>query len=347
MLLFVTPSHATAEEAAKTEVEEAETVRGQSIDGGYVLLNGRYQPPPYVIAQRGHDLLINDHLISVEGFAKRSRGDQGPEEYSADRPKRRRGTDQRNLITRVERHLDNDDLLIVVEDELVAFLPEPRGWIVFDILLSDAPAERKSQLLVDEEFERIESEQWARIVQSFEPTPELTQRVLPLVEKYKAAVEVSEAAHRRLVASAFFLSKPVRYVATVAVLVVVVMAMGNLLNYRPENRGRWRDIDGSADSMAMVVRNVVLLVVFGAIDLLLTLTAQQAGGFLELNPLGGRLLESPLLLATFKMTSLLAACLILVSLRRYRGAQIASWWMCLACTVLTFRWLTYNSLFLT
>ena len=75
----------------------------------------------------------------------------------------------------------------------------------------------------------------------------------------------------------------------------------------------------------------------GALDLALTLIAHQAGGFFELNPLGSRLVESPVMLATFKMSSFLAACLILVSLRRYRTAQTASWWLCLTCTILTLR----------
>jgi hypothetical protein len=379
MLLLGAASLAMAREDAKTEVDHSGTVRGRPINRGYVLLNGRYLPPPYVVAQRGHDLVINDHVISAEGFAEWSGEEKGRREDSAERPGRRRAHGQRKITTRVRQHLHGDDLLIVVEDKLAGFVPESAAWTVFDVLLSDAPAEEKVQALVDEGAGWIDDEgagwiddeeadwvddegadsiddegadwinsaQWARIVQSFEPTPELVQHVLPLLEQYRAVVEANEAAHHRLVFSAAFLSKPVRYGATVAVMVAVVMAMGSLLNSRPEKQGRWRDIDGSTDRVAMVARNVGLFAVLGGFDLLLTIVPQQAGGFLEFNPLGGQLSESPLFLAAFKMTILLAACLILVTLRRYRGAQIASWWTCLVYTVLTFRWLTYNSLFLT
>ena len=96
----------------------------------------------------------------------------------------------------------------------------------------------------------------------------------------------------------------------------------------------------------MVIPNVVLLVLLGVLDLAFTLAAEQGGGFLELNPLGSRLAASPVVLAAFKIASLLGACFILVMLRKYRGAQVASWWLCLVCTILTFRWLTYNSIFL-
>jgi hypothetical protein len=47
-----------------------------------------------------------------------------------------------------------------------------------------------------------------------------------------------------------------------------------------------------------------------------------------------------------RFPDLLTACSILLALRRYRGAQVASWWLCLLGAMLMFRWLTYNSLFL-
>jgi hypothetical protein len=128
---------------------------------------------------------------------------------------------------------------------------------------------------------------------------------------------------------------------------LVVTACGTLLNYRPKSRSRWTEVDTTGEGVSIVVRTVALLVVLGIFDLGCTLVAQQAGGFTELNPLGSRLVTNPILLTAFKMTTLLGACAILVALRRYRGAQVAAWWMCLICTVLTFRWLTYNSMFMT
>jgi hypothetical protein len=35
-----------------------------------------------------------------------------------------------------------------------------------------------------------------------------------------------------------------------------------------------------------------------------------------------------------------------VLLRRHYIARLAAWWLCLACTILTFRWLMFNSMFL-
>jgi hypothetical protein len=142
------------------------------------------------------------------------------------------------------------------------------------------------------------------------------------------------------------MSSSMKYAVTVAGLVLAVIALGNLLNHRPNNGERWTDVDHDSDTVSMVIRNVVLVALLSLFDLALTLLAHQAGGFLELNPLSDRLLGDSFHFVLFKVTTLSVACLILVMIRKHRLAQMASWWLCLVCTVLTFRWLTFNSIFL-
>jgi hypothetical protein len=136
-------------------------------------------------------------------------------------------------------------------------------------------------------------------------------------------------------------------VVTLLAMGLVVVAFGNLLNLHPKQGARWREVDQNGDGVGMVQRNVTLLILMGLFDLACTVAAQQAGGFLELNPLGTQMAADPLTLAAFKITTLVLSCGILLTLRRYRGAQAASWWMCLVVTVVALRWLTYNSMFLT
>jgi hypothetical protein len=345
MVLLIVATIAIADEDTVAQPEPVEASQGRPIDCGLVILNGRYLPPPYVVGRRGEDLLINEHVIVAERFV----GLGGPGMGAGHGPRKRRpwwDEGLATLITRVERRLRNDALLIVIDGESAGFVPADEAVMVLDSLLCDESNETKVQLLVEVGLQWITEEQWATIVKTFEPTPELIERVGPEVTEYRRVVQTNEASHRRLISTAIFHSRPVRYGITLATMGLAVVALGSLLSYHPNGQTRWREVDSAGEGVPMVIRNVVLLVLLGILDLVFTLGAQQGGGLLELNPLGSQLAASPFLLTSFKVTSLLGACCILVVLRRYRGAQVASWWLCLVCTVLAFRWLTYNSMFL-
>lgn len=64
----------------------------------------------------------------------------------------------------------------------------------------------------------------------------------------------------------------------------------------------------------------------------------------EINPIGGRLIDRPEQLILFKAVMTTLAIGLLFRLRRYRRAQLAAWWSCLVLTLLTVRWLTFNSM---
>jgi hypothetical protein len=90
-----------------------------------------------------------------------------------------------------------------------------------------------------------------------------------------------------------------------------------------------------------------LIAALSGLDLVWTLLASHAGQMAELNPIGTQLLGNPLHLSLFKITATVASCSLLMFLRRHPRAQLATWWMCLICTVLTFRWLVLHSMFIT
>ena len=351
MVLLSVASSAIASEDTLAQPEPVETSQRRPIDCGFVILNGRYLPPPYVVGRRGEEVLINEHVIPLERFAWRGGpgGGRGPGMGMGRGPRMRRpwwNDGQAAIVTGIERRLQNDALLIVIDGESAGFVPADEVVMVLDSLLCDESNEMKARALVGLGVQWITEEQWAAIVETFEPTPELIERVGPEVAEYRLVVHTNQASHRRLVSTSIFQSRPARYGITLATMGLAVVALGSLLSYHPNGHTRWREVDGAGEGVPMVIRNVVLLVLLGILDLVLTLGAQQGGGLLGLNPLGSQLVASPFLLTSFKVTSLLGACCILVVLRRYRGAQVASWWLCLVCTVLAFRWLTYNSMFL-
>jgi len=334
-------------EDGQVPLAEAEPIVSAPVERGFVIVDGRYIRPPYVIKQHGSDVFVNDHRVLPErppgpfGGPRPGPGWRGrPGRWGA-----WRGQIPSPLFSRLQRQLQDDVLVIVTEDAAPHFFDCADAIIVLDTLLSNASRERKTRSLVDGRVGgRLSPTQWATIVKGFQKTPDLVDKVGRLNAEFARLEEEASAARMR---NAILDSAPMKYGVTVVAMVLVVIALGSLLKHRPSGKGRWTQIDQDGDGVPMVVRNVLLLALMCGFDLALTLVARQAGGFLELNPLGKELASSPVYLASFKITTLLASCLILLALRRYRGAQLASWWLCLLCAILTFRWVTYNSLFLT
>lgn len=362
--------------------DKQEIVRSQPIDAGYVILNGQYLPPPYVLETREDDLWINDQLAVADWVARQSGtrrrggfggrpshrerppefdgrrasefggprgpgggGPRGPD-FGGPRGRRMPPSESRFGFQPLQNILAENGMFIAGDGFRAISLVETHAAMVVDALISGESYEEKLRQILDCGQFPMDEGGWRTIIETFEPSDELIERLGPEIERVQQAILENEAVHQAAVASAFWNSKPVKYVITLLAMGLVVAACGTLLNYRPIGRARWSEVDASGDGIPIVVRSVVLLVLLGIFDLACTLVAQQAGGFAELNPLGSQLIENPVLLTAFKLTSLFLACGILLALRRYRGAQLASWWMCLLCTVLTFRWLTYNSMFM-
>ncbi len=349
-----------SQEPAQPDGARSEILRSEPIDSGYVILNGRYLPPPYVLEKRGNDLWVNDQLAIADWFNRpmgmRGRGDfRGGGRDGEGRgfmrggPRGRRMPDSPDefALSQPEMVLRRDGLLLGGEGLRGCVLSSPQAASVVDILMSEESSQEKLALILDYVPDQMDESGWQHLIADFVPSGKLIERMGPEIERIRLVVLENDAKHQAAVASVFWTSQPVKYVITLAAMGLVLAACGTLLNYRPTSRARWSEIDTKGDGVPVVVRSVVLLVLLGIFDLGCTLVAQQAGGFTELNPLGSRIVENPLLLISFKLTTLLSACGILFALRRYRGAQVASWWMCLVCTVLTFRWLTYNSMFMT
>lgn len=371
-------------EEAKTEI-----IQAKPIDSGYVILDGRYLPPPYILEQRGNDLWVNDQLASSGWFARfgrpmwgmgfAGRGDFGrrrwdgggpgqrdgggpgqrdgekPDARNADRPgpdgprgHGRPGAPHKSALASIERTLEKGGMLVASQEFRACKLSETDAALVVNALQSgDSQQEKLAQIRNTVPYQiEFDEAKWLLLIETFEPSTELMERISPEIERAMTMIEENQIKHEAALASQFWNSRPLKYVITLMAMGLVVAACGTLLNYRPQSRAAWSEIDANGDGIPLVVRSVVLLVLLGIFDLGCTLVAQQAGGFTEMNPLGSQIVENPALLTTFKLTTLLLACGILYALRRYRGAQVASWWMCLLCTVLTFRWLTYNSMFM-
>lgn len=133
-----------------------------------------------------------------------------------------------------------------------------------------------------------------------------------------------------------------RFGITVAAMLIGVISLGRLLT-SPPIHGQWREMDVSPVAVRRTVCSLAIIAVLSGFDLFWT--TLHAGGdyFQELNPLASSLVGDTFSSATFKVSLVGMSLLLLFLLRRFRGAQIASWWMCFVCTLLTFRWLVLDS----
>lgn len=176
---------------------------------------------------------------------------------------------------------------------------------------------------------------WNRLIAEFEPDLEFTTRA----EAELAEAEAAEAAGYEIASANQLLSK-LSYPLTIFAMIVVVFGFGHLLNHRPGI-----DTDEENAARPIVVKSLVIIALLSCVDLVWTIAATQAGAMRELNPLGSKLITDPAQLTLFKFVVTGTSISILYCLHRRPVAQMASWWCCLLLTLLTARWVVFQSLF--
>lgn len=338
----------------------------QTVSNGFLVVNGVYVAPPYEIEHVDGAVVVNGHQITPQwdpnsaqggpwmgmgnwGGPRRGQGRAGMGRFAARRAGFRAfpgGPTPTRMGRGYARELENDSVLIAFDNQLPAIYQLPQSSTILTTLTSSESTAAKLAIFADAQFYgAVTPQQWEEVIAKFQPTSELNDRVALLQEKEAEIRDLTREASDSAQWYELLASPSSKYGITLVAMVLAVVAAGNLMLYRPHGQGSWSEKTDSGSDAMDVRRIVIILALLGGFDLVLTLAAQKAGGFLELNPLGSELISSPILLAVFKLTTLVCACTILLKLRDYRGAQVASWWLCMVCTVLTFRWVTFNSLF--
>jgi hypothetical protein len=133
------------------------------------------------------------------------------------------------------------------------------------------------------------------------------------------------------------------YLFTVIAMMLAALSFGHLLTANPPRRQKWTQIDASPIATRTVIESLVLIGLLSCVDLLWTTTMSTEVHFQEMNPVGNRFLLEGASLTAFKVGSLASALALLFFLRKFKGAQMASWWTCMVCTLVTFRWIVLDS----
>lgn len=321
------------------------------IQSGLVVVDGRILQSPYVVAADGRKVTVNGRVV---GNVPSTVDTQLPFQ---DAP-------ANAAIAEVERLLLQDGLLLRHHD-MTLLLPgissADGGALMMGIVESLTsrlpPAEILASLAWcdEQEIRHMTTRRWSELITLFQTDSELSQEIADycgIVDIHLAdPVELNEAigvdeVELHSTTEPAEISESVQYGVNLFGMLAGVAALGSLLSSRPNADRRWRELDASTAGMKLVTRCGGLIALLGLFDLVCTLMAFHTGMFRELNPVASQLGESPLVIIVFKVAAITAGVGLLWRLRQYSGAQTAAWWMCLVCTLVVFRWLTFHSMFI-
>ncbi|HUG91793.1 MAG TPA: DUF5658 family protein [Planctomycetaceae bacterium] len=307
-------------------VQAPTTYTSQPILSGYLMGDGRYITPPYFVQVRGTDVVLNGRVL---------RKPAGPEEGTVPGGRRYRGEDAASRAVDLQDWLEQGSLVMFSGGRLdYVSLPQHAHWLASTLNTREDSIDTRISDVVDQPNAVVDRQVWSEAVRRFVPSEALTERL---------SQEVSERlpyAHDGLPSAAFM------YVLNVGGMALVVLAFGVLLSQQPR-ACQCRTCERCGDGSSLVMRNVALVVVLSAFDLGSTVLGGASGIMTELNPMAGGLVKSPAALSAYKLALTVVGAGILIGLRRQPRAQVASWWLCLVCTLLAFRWVSFHSLFLT
>lgn len=365
-----------AEAAWADPVTESESVeRGplyrDSTAKGLLFVEGDYIPGPYSVTATDSRVLVNGKTVRTLSQSESSRPNSSElsnterrqsgsafdrnADWESDRPRQRRsrfGGDRDRFRSRerepsavraaheLTESLDSDAVVVMFADHEQRVISS--GSEVFDFctaLLADAPtaeeAERFRQLAHGNSH--AVWSQWLNTVQlDGSLKAQLTERMDAIVAAQAENVRQVAAVHRL---------EQFSYPLTLAAMVIGVLALGHMLKWAARGLD---EAEGTGEGRSPAIRAtevaLLLMLAMAAIDLLWTILAGQAGVMKEINPIASGFIDSPLRLTLFKLAATLAGCGILYAWRQRRQIQQATWWVCLVCVLVTFRWVMFDSM---
>lgn len=358
--------------AAAEEDAHAENFR-ETIDSGLLFMDKQFAPSPYVLEADETRLTINGVEVAgplfirmrqtasfdgadegqatgqewVEGQRRepgqrRWRRQGGQRTATGPRAVRRAGfgrfggqwntPPRKNLAIRFA-----EDLAIQLSDGATVFLETGKPA---EVIFNFEEQKRFLELIVQGGSATQQGEAgsygWVTQLQS-EPLLTMASRRLDYINDVASKNESNTRAVRRLYQWS--------YPLTVGGMVISVFSLGHLLKSAPKVQTDEQRRETAGQWTRLTIVSIGLFIVMSSLDLTWTLLASGAGQMHELNPIGSKLVDSPDLLIVFKLGATFISAGILFCLRKHSQAQVASWWVCLICTVLTMRWIVFNSMF--
>ena len=304
-----------------------------SLQRGFLFVEGRYITPPYSFQEVQGQIFVNDTVLDVESLSAGKNGNKR-REGRKERPERE---PWRKLSQDLE---DGSIVVLFAKQKAVTIRANGPARDFLSMLIS--PEGRKEGSHGDLKWwsSGMDGATWRQWLAEFKPSDDFLARAEAEIKRIDAIEEANLAANAavdRLEASA--------YPLTLLGMILVAVSAGHLLWHRPARTSASEQGALSLETRRMVYRSLILVCALSALDLVWTMLVSQTGSMRELNPLGSRLIDDPQQLILFKFLLTSMSVGLLFALRRRWSAQVASWWICVICTLLTARWLVFNSMF--
>ena len=327
-------SSKTADDLSHADPDEVEAIF--RVSKGFLFVHGQYYPPSTTLAWRA-DILRIDHATSTilactlpgvpdEGF--RYQPSAGVAEMSETKTV---------AITRAEFRsirsmLEGGGVVILSDAGNPLLLEQSRGGFELIQSLTHLPGPQREELL-NSAFAAafLEPEQGMKSwLSNLNPCDELADRAVKHVDRV-LETENTNLAKVAAVRRFYDCSYPI----TVVAMATFVFSIGSLLAVRPQELVAV----AVSENETSVNRFLWLIAAMSMIDLVWTLLAHQANHIIEINPVGGVLLNDPSRVILFKVLATGLAIGILYRARTNPFARKACWWVCLTLALLMARWI--------
>lgn len=343
-------------------------------DQGWVILDEQVLRGPFRITGHGQQVTVNGTVIDLpadfveatddsyfeeeaaasfrprdrefeRGVEREDRGARGNGAFRRGRPGTRgrqvRGPTAMGVrvARRLEAELSADAFVVFVNGNHPIYVGSRDTQYLLCTYLTardELTAEERDRVLTLSDSEGLAAE-WSAWVKSFRP--DASERAL--LEKFREDSQRVISENNRQV-SAVRRLEFLAYPLTVVGMFLGVVAFGSMLQWI--SRGLGEPGHAAPHGARFAAHAILLMMAMSAIDLVWTILAVQAGMMRETNPLAMSFLRNPIHLAAFKVGVTGFGLAILFLWRHRQPIQQATWWMCLVCVLLTFRWVVFDSM---
>lgn len=327
-------SSETADNLSRADADEVDAIF--RVSKGFLFVHGQYCPSSTSLAWRADTLRINHAPSAVLACAWPGMAGEGSKNSVVSGLADVSGT-KTLAITRDQFHairsmLEVGGVVILSDVAKPLLLEQSRGGFELIQSLTHFPGPQREELL-NSAFSAayIVPEPGMRSwLSNLNPGDELADRAAKHVDRI-LKTEKSNLATVAAVRRFYDCSYPI----TVIAMATVVFSIGSLLAVRPQELVAV----AVSENETSVNRFLLLIAGMSMIDLVWTLLAHQANRIIEINPVGGVLLDHPGRVILFKVLATGLAIGILYRGRTSLFARKACWWICLTLALLMARWI--------